>query len=268
MTSISDTAFSAARSSAKYNYEPVDPLANEDATSTTTADTNYLVGSIIRAAHQDLSITSQDSFFATNDGHLVVPAAGVDGECEDGNYMRYLSSGTNKCRRTVTDLESACVTGGVLDGTPYVMNLKVGKVRTATPASTTLYIAMNFSAAYNLTLTGSLLFTGYQTYSSIAGVGNSSSASLGSYELPRPTWDSTMCTCNNVLASVAYVMTNEAAGSLSSNPAPSVQAIVTQLKASDASNCTGPAYIDQSFSTKWQLVSRRREREREEREDH
>lgn len=212
-TSLTATQFSSARTSKRYLYEISDPLATEDAAGT---DTNYAVGSIIRAAKQDLTDTSTTKYYMTNDGNFVLPAADGNGQCSDAGYMRYLYNGISTCRRTADDLPTACTSGGIFSGSRYLTNLKVGTIRTASPALTTQYVGLRVGSVYSQASDGTLTLLGGDTDTT-------------TFTVPEPSWDAATCTCSNVLQAVTYNMTYQPGGQISSTSVPTATAILTTI---------------------------------------
>jgi tectonic-1/3 len=157
----------------------------------------------------------------------------------------------------VSDLAAACTAGSILSGTKYVDNIKVGILRTSSPSLPTQYVSANISAVWYLdAATGALTFVSSQSYTTSSGSVNgtaTTTATLGPFTFPEPTWNLATCTCDNVLHSVSYLVTHEAGGQVSSIPAPRIEAVVTSVTASSSAGVCGAAQVAQSYSVDWQL---------------
>jgi hypothetical protein len=156
-------------------------------------------------------------------GRFVVPTATSDGTCSDGNFMRFLHSDTRSCKRVVADLQAAC-TSGVLSGVRYAESIAVGTLPSALAALTQLsWVTSTInSVLHDVSFIGSTDLGNLQSDGSY----------LLPFVLPRPFWNASTCTCQNVLKSVTYTMTHTTAGAISSTTSnvPKIDVVLTDLK--------------------------------------
>ena len=142
------------------------------------------------------------------------------------------------CTRRGATLQSICTAYGPLSGSRYVNTVRVAKSPGASPSTVTAYLTPNLNYFYVSSIDGSV-----KTYVN---------GSIPDSVFPEPYFNTTSCTCENVLFGVSYTLTNELSGSVS---AAYVQAILSNIQGDSTQEGCGPVNWNQKYQVTWNTVS-------------